>query len=299
MQISKLILLCTLLAAALPAVALNVFACEPEWQALAQEIGEDKISATSATTALQDPHHIQARPSLLAKIRRADLVICSGAELEIGWLPVLLQRGNNPNVRPGTPGFLEASAFVQLKDIPDTADRAQGDVHLSGNPHIQLDAHNIARIAKVLAARMVVLDPNNAPAYESGYADFDKRWQAAIQKWEANAAPLKGMPIVVHHKTWFYLEDWLGLNKIAELEPKPGVQPSVAHLQSVLTALKKQPARIIIRAPYFSSQASEWLSKRTGVPAVVLPTTVGGTPEAKNLFAMFDAIINSLLQAGP
>ena len=297
MRLRKLILATTLLAAAFPAAALNVFACEPEWQALAQEIGRDHISATSATTPLQDPHHIQARPSLLAKIRRADLVICTGAELEIGWLPVLLQRGNNPDVRPGTPGFLDASAFVQLKDIPDTADRAQGDVHLSGNPHIQLNPHNIARVAKALAARLTRLDPDNAAAYNAGYADFEKRWQAAIEKWEAQAAPLKDMPIVVHHKTWFYLEDWLGLNKVAELEPKPGVQPSVAHLQAVLTALKQQPAQIIIRAPYFSSQAGEWLAKRTGIQTVVLPTTVGGTPEAKNLFAMFDAILNSLLAA--
>src|SRR6195256_126564 len=179
--------------------ALNVFACEPEWGALAQELGGDKVSVFSATTALQDPHRIEARPSLIARIRSADLLICSGSELEIGWIPLLLTQSGNPRVQLGSPGYFEASQYVVKLEIPKVLDRALGDLHPGGNPHIHTDPRNIARVALALEERMVQIDPANADSYRSRAKSFLERWQAAVSRWERPAAPLKGVPIVVYH----------------------------------------------------------------------------------------------------
>lgn len=197
----RILALLSLLAAASPAAAgLNVFACEPEWAALAGELGGEHVSVYSATSAQQDPHHIQARPSLIARVRRADLVVCSGAELEVGWLPMLLRQARNPAVLPGRPGHFEASSFVKRLEVPAELDRSEGDVHAAGNPHVHLDPHRLATIAAALATRMADLDPGNAPDYRRQHADFAARWQAAIARWEEQAAPLRGVRSVVHHK---------------------------------------------------------------------------------------------------
>src|ERR1700694_1585873 len=170
---------------ALPAVAaLNVFACEPEWGALAQELGGDKVSIYLATTALQDPHRIEARPSLIARIRSADLVICSGSELEVGWLPLLFTQSGNDRIQPGTPGFIEASQFVVRLEIPKVVDRALGDIHPSGNPHVHLDPRNIAKVAEVVTERLVQLDHTNAEVYKTRASSFHERWQVAMQRWQ-------------------------------------------------------------------------------------------------------------------
>ncbi|MGH7463108.1 MAG: metal ABC transporter solute-binding protein, Zn/Mn family, partial [Longimicrobiales bacterium] len=213
---------------------LQVFACEPEWEALAREIGRDRVDTYSATTALQDPHYIQARPSLIAKVRNADLVVCSGAQLEIGWLPALLAKGNNPRVRPGTPGFFEASSFVRRLEVPASLDRARGDIHPQGNPHVQTNPYNISRIAVALTERMAQLDAASADTYRAGLDDFMQRWDAAISRWESRAAPLKGKRVITHHKSWVYLEDWLGLQEVGNLEPVPGLPPTTSHLSELL-----------------------------------------------------------------
>jgi zinc/manganese transport system substrate-binding protein len=222
--------------------ALNVFATVPEWGALAQELGGERVSIYVATNALQDPHHVEAKPSLIARARSADLVVATGAELEIGWLPLVMQQAGNPAIQPGKPGYLEAAAYVPLLEKPTRLDRADGDVHPGGNPHIQTDPRNIARVAGPLAARLAELDPPNAAYYRERYQAFAARWAAAIASWEKEAAPLKGVSIVVQHKAFTYLEVWLGLNEIAALEPKPGVEPSSAHLSEVLALLQRQPA---------------------------------------------------------
>jgi zinc/manganese transport system substrate-binding protein len=276
---------------------LRVFACEPEWSALAEEIGGEAVKATSATHALQDPHYVEARPSLISKVRKADIVICSGAQLEIGWLPLLLSKANNPRVLPGNDGFLEASSLVPRLDVPDSVDRAQGDMHPQGNPHIQMNPHNIALVARALGQRMARLDPENADRYEIGTRDFLERWKAAIAAWEARAAPLVNTQVVCHHKSWIYLEDWLQLNEVATLEPVPGIPPTTAHLSRLLEMLGTDGsgASAIIRAPFQSAKASEWLQDRTGIPAVMLPLTVGGSDEATDLFSLFDDVLNRLL----
>jgi len=285
-------------ALSLPSFALNVFASEPEWAALAQELGGDKVSAISATTAFQDPHHIEARPSLIARIRNADLVVCSGSELEVGWLPLLLQQSGNGRVQPGSPGYLEASQYVVKLEVPRILDRSMGDVHPGGNPHIQTDPRNIARVAVVLAERLAQLDAGNAAVYRSRAESFGKRWKEAIARWEQQGARLKGMPLVEHHKGFTYLINWLGLREVGNLEPKPGIPPTTSHLAELVEQMKQAPAKMIVYSSYDDPKAAQFLSQRTGIPSVMLPFTVGGSDRAKDLFGYFDDLL-ARLQAPP
>lgn len=284
--------------AALPAhAALKVLACEAEWAALATELGGDLVDAASATTGLQDPHRIEARPSLIARVRNADLLVCTGLQLEAGWLPVLLQKSGNRRIQPGQPGHFEAGAGVPRLDASASLDRAQGDVHGGGNPHIQLDPHNILRVANSLAARLAELDAAHAADYQRRLADFIARWNAAMQRWETAGAALKGVAVVSHHRDMVYLLNWLGMRGVGTLEPKPGLEPSSAHLSQLLAQLKQDPAQLILRAPYQNERASEWLAAQAGIPAVMLPNTVGGSDAATDLFTLFDDILARLTGA--
>ena len=279
--------------------ALNVFACEPEWAALAKEIGGDDVKVYSATTAMQDPHRIEARPSLIAQMRRANLVVCTGADLEVGWLPVLLQNANNAAVQPGRPGYFEAARFVPLLERPARLDRADGDVHAAGNPHLHTDPRNILRVAEALTARLAEVDPANAAAHRARGQAFAARWRAAIARWETRAAPLKNLPVAVQHKSFSYLLAWLGLREVAVLEPRPGVEPSVSHLARVAAQLQETPARAVLRAAYQSPRPADWLASRTGIPALALPYTVGGNDRAQDLFGLFDDTLDQLLKTVP
>jgi zinc/manganese transport system substrate-binding protein len=276
--------------------ALRVLACEPEWGALVQELAGDKASVYTATTGLQDPHHIQARPSLVAAARNSDLLVCTGAELEVGWLPLLIRQSGNNAIQSGKPGNFEAAAYVRKLELPERLDRADGDVHASGNPHIQTDPRNIALVAEPLARRLAELDPANAASYQARAADFMVRWRAAIQRWDKEAAPLRGASVVVQHKAFPYLQQWLGLVEVAVLEPKPGVEPTSTHLSAVLAGLQARPARMILRAAYNDGRGAEWLAERTKLTIVVLPFTVGGNEQAKDLFSLFDDTIQRLLK---
>ncbi|VVC85187.1 zinc ABC transporter substrate-binding protein [Sideroxydans sp. CL21] len=275
--------------------ALNVFACEPEWAALTQQLAGDKASIYTATGPLQDPHQVQARPSLIAKARSAQLLVCTGAELEIGWMPVVVRESTNNNIQPGSIGYFEAAKYITMLEVPGRLDRADGDVHAAGNPHIQTDARNYLPIAAALSKRLIQLDPANTAYYQQRYGAFDPQWRAAIVKWEKQAAPLRGIPVVVHHKGFPYLNDWLGLVEVAELEPKPGMEPSASYLEKVLNELQQHPARMVLRAAYQSERPSEWIADRAHIPAVMLPFTVGGTPQATDLFSLFDDTIQRLL----
>jgi zinc/manganese transport system substrate-binding protein len=275
--------------------ALNVFACEPEWAALTQQLAGDKADIYTATGPLQDPHQVQARPSLIARARNAQLLVCTGAELEIGWMPVVLQESGNSAIQPGSIGNFSAAQYVTMREVPKRLDRADGDVHPGGNPHIQTDARNFLPIAAALSQRLIQIDPANTAYYQQQLTVFDQKWRAAIVKWEKQAAPLKGIPIVVHHKGFAYMNNWLGLNEVAELEPKPGMEPSAAYLGKVLGELKQHPARMVIRAAYQNERPSAWIAERAHIPAVELPFTVGGTPQATDLFTMFDDTIQRLL----
>src|SRR5258706_7576231 len=282
---------------AAPALAtLNVFATVPEWGALAQELGGDKVKVYTATSALQDPHHVEAKPSLIARARSADLVVATGAELEIGWLPLVTQQAGNPKVQAGKPGYFEAAPLVPMTEKPTRLDRAEGDVHALGNPHIQTDARNIARVAGPLSPRLAELDPPNAAYYQARQHAFAERSTAAIGRLERDTAPLKVVSAGVPHKGFPYLLDWLGMKEVAALEPKPGVEPTIAHLSEVLEIVQRQPVKMVVRAAYQSDRASQWIAERAKINVVVLPFTVGGDDAAKDLFSLFDDTIQRLLK---
>lgn len=275
--------------------SLNIFACTPEWGALATELGGDKASVYTATTALQDPHRVEARPSLIARARSADLVVCTGAELEVGWLPLVQSQSGNAKIQSGQPGYFEAAAAVELIDRPARVDRALGDVHAAGNPHLHLDPRNVARVAQALGERMASLDRPEAAYYAGRTKAFLGRWSEATARWETKAASLKGLALVVHHKNLSYLIGWLGMREVAALEPKPGLPPSTAHLVELLTQLKRDPAKAVARAAYNEPRAAQWLSEQARIPALMLPYTVGGTDRANDLFGLYDDTLARLL----
>jgi zinc/manganese transport system substrate-binding protein len=293
----KLLMTILLAAASVPALAaLQVFATVPEWGALAREIGGDKVSVFTATTGLQDPHRIEARPSLLAQARRADLVVATGADLEVGWLPLVVRDSGNANIQPGRPGYFEAARYVTMLDVPAVLDRSRGDIHAAGNPHIQLDPRNLFRIGEALAARLGELDPPNAPAYQAGYMAFAGKWQAAILRWEKEALPLRGVPVLAHHDSFIYLAHWLGFKTMGTLEPKPGIEPTSGQLSGLVARQQSTPAKMVLRTAYQSDGPSLWIAEKAGIPAVMLPFTVGGTPAAGDLFGLFDDTVQRMLK---
>ena len=274
----------------------RVLACEPVWAAVVQEIGADRVRVDAATTPQQDPHYIQARPSLIAKVRQADLLVCSGADLEVGWLPVLLRQGANAKLAAGQLGNLDVSKLVPMLEVPTSLDRAQGDIHPYGNPHTETDPRNIARVADEVAKRLAAIDPQAAASYQARRDAFAARWSSAIAGWERKAAPLRGTEIVTHHVAWVYFVHWLGLVDVAHLEPKPGIPPSASSLAQLLGTLASHHPRAIVRLAYEPERPSAWLSERLAIPALVLPHAPGATPAAKDLFSVFDDAIDQLLK---
>jgi zinc/manganese transport system substrate-binding protein len=298
MKNSIRLLVVLMVAGVLPAhAALKVLATTPDWGALTTELGGERVNVYVATTALQDVHRVEAKPSLVARARSADLVVATGAELEVGWLPVLIQESGNSRIQPGAAGYFEAASALKLLEVPSKLDRAMGDIHPQGNPHVQLDPHNIATVAHALTAKLSALEPDQAAYYAARGKDFDARWTEAIKRWEAKAAPLKGESVVIMHRDQAYLCHWLGLNEVASIEPKPGVPPTASYLGQLVTKLTGTPPKLILLNAYNDAKPANWLSERVHAPAVVLPFSVGGSPEAKDLFGLFDDTLNKLLAA--
>jgi len=273
---------------------INVFACEPEWAALADEIGGDKLTIYSATTSMQDPHHIQARPSLIAKARRADLLVCSGAELETGWLPLLLRKAGNADIQPGQPGNFEAADYVEKQDVPKKLDRSMGDVHAEGNPHIHTRPDNILLVADALRQRLSEIDADNAKHYLLRYAAFEKRWTHKMVDWGKQTKFLQGENIVTHHNYWTYLNHWIGMNVIATLEPVPGVSPSSSHLAKIKKQLSQQKIKMILHVSYVNDRPTQWLSEQTGIAVITLPATVD-YQSGETLSQWFNKVIQQLV----
>ncbi len=285
-----------LLSACLPlqAEAVNIFACEPEWAALGQVLAPD-AKVTSATHAYQDPHYIEARPSLIARLRRADLAICSGAALEAGWLPALQQRAANPDVQSGQAGMLFVAEVVetigQLEAVPFGA----GDVHPEGNPHLHLDPERLRQAGAALSQRLAQVDPERAGEYRADYLRWSLAWQQRLEDWRQRAEPLRGQKIVVQHSTFDYLWRWLGVEVIADLEPKPGVPPTPGHLASLVSKVEAEQPLAIVHSWYQDPQSAQWLAQRTGIPVLALPST---TEPDKGLVApeqLFDYLLDQLL----
>jgi zinc/manganese transport system substrate-binding protein len=273
---------------------IDVFACEPEWAALVKELGGDRLNVYSATTSMQDSHHIQARPSLIAKARRADLLVCSGAELESGWLPLLLRKSGNASIQPNQPGYFMAADYIEKRDVPEKLDRSMGDVHAEGNPHIHTSPENILLVADALYERLAEIDVENRADYLARYQSFEKLWKQSLEQWKAKAAVLSGVNIVTHHTYWTYLNEWAGMHVLATLEPVAGVSPSSSYLAKVKKQLSQQKPKMILHVSYVSDRPSQWLAEQTGSPVVALPATVdfqGG----QTLSQWFDDVIQRLL----
>lgn len=286
------------LVAVTPAHAvLDVFACEPEWGALVTEIAGPRAKVYIATTAMQDVHRIQARPSLIARARTADLLVCTGADLEVGWLPMVRSQSGNDRIQLGRPGNFEVAGAVPKIDVPTVVDRALGDTHPMGNPHIQFGPVQIQRAAAELAKRLSAVDPAGNAEYKSRLEDFSRRWGEASERWARLGAPLKGVAVIQYHKNFNYLFAFLGMREVGSLEPKPGVEPSSSHLNHLVAQQKNDPARMILRASYHSRNAADWLAERTGLPSIELPASVGGSPEAKDLFGLYDDVIQRMVAA--
>ena len=280
---------------ALPASAtLTVFACEPEWQALVEVLGGNQVSVTSATTAFQDPHYVEARPSLIAKARRADLLVCTGAELEIGWLPLLLRQSGNADIQEGQPGYFLAAEQVARIEIPTNLDRSMGDLHASGNPHVHWGPYRMLTIARALSERMARLDAQHANRYQQRLQAFESVWRDKIQQWESQTRALVGKQVIVYHKNWSYLLAWLGINVVGDIEPKPGLPPTSAHLAELLEMTRSTQVDAILMANYQDDKGAQWLSDKTGLPVLSLPFTVGGSEKAKDLISLYHSVITAL-----
>lgn len=286
------------LALASPAAAFTVFACEPEWAALTRVL-LPAARLHVATHAGQDPHHIEARPALIAQLRRADLVACTGASLEAGWLPTLQDRAGNAKARD----VFFAADHVRLIDPQPGAIGTPwaGDVHAEGNPHLHSDPRNLLEVARALSERLGRELPAERAAIEQRRSAFEARWRQQIAEWERRAAPLRGRPVAAQHTTFGYLWHWLGMRQVADLEPKPGMAPTPGHLQRLLAGLRGAPPMAVVVSGYQDPRPGRWLTGQLGaqVPLVVLPATVSEDAAEKELVQWLDSLLRELLQALP
>ena len=274
-----------------------IFACSPEWASLAKEIvGDDTANIYSATGAKEDAHYVSARPSLLAKMRTSDFVFCTGADLEIGWLPLLLRSAASSKIQRGEKSYFEAvSSLNNLLEVPNSLDRIQGDIHAQGNPHIHLNPYNILKVALSFTHRMQTLYPQHHNLYQERYTSFKNKLQRNISKWEAMASPLKGLKFIEYHTHYSYLAQWIKLKKVASIEKKPGIPPTPNHLTQLVETVKRHKV-IIITNPQISNKYFKWLNKKTNAPICDIPFQVGATPTAQDIFKLFDETIIKLLE---
>jgi len=296
-----------LIAAALPlagapparaAGPLNVIGTTEDLASLAHEVGGDKIKVESMARGYQDPHFVEAKPSFVLKLNKADLLIAVGRELEIGWLPPLINQARNAKLQPGGAGYLDASQSAHILEIPTgQITRAMGDVHPAGNPHYWLEPGNGRLIAQAIPKTLSELDPAHAAYFASRYADFDGRLAAAEKRWDAAMAPYKGAKIVTYHRSWPNFAERFGLNVIGYVEPKPGIPPSPSHTLDLIQEMKRQGVKIILVEPYFDLKTPNSVARETGAQVVVLAPSVGAEKEIVDYFKLFDYDVDKLVAA--
>jgi zinc/manganese transport system substrate-binding protein len=291
--------LAVLLAATPAAAKLHIVATLSDLGSLAQQVGGDRVEVTYLCDGYRDPHHLEPKPSYARSVRGADLLVYDGLELEVGWLPPLLDTARNPDLRPGSQALLEASsAITKVLEVPTTPiDRSQGDLHPFGNPHYLLDPRNGVAVAEAIAERLAVLDPAGASYYEERAAAYRKHMDARIAEWEKEAASLKGVPVATYHKQWEYLADWLGLDVVGYIENRPGIPPSPRHVESLIKTLSSRQAKFIIVSTFADVKATEEVARRAGTTAVVLPAGVGGVDGTGTYEDLIDTIVKRLLGA--
>jgi len=294
-------LLLSLLALALPLRAeakLKVVASIETLADLTREVGGDRVEVTPLSHGYQDPHFVQAKPSLVLTMNRADALVYVGLDLEIGWLPPLVRQSRNGKIQQGQPGNIDCSTAIDIKDVPRMpADqmRAMGDIHPLGNPHYWIPPQNARAIARLLAQRFTALDAAGASAYQAHLADFDKRLAAKEKEWAARAAPLRGVKVVTHHKSWTYVAAWLGLVEIGYIEPKPGTPPSADHTARLIAAMHEAGVRLVIHEDFYPGSMASFVAEKGAGRVVACPSDVGARPQIKTYFDLGDAVIGALL----
>jgi len=273
---------------------LKVVATYPWIGELVKEVGKDWVSLYVIAKGTEDPHFVVPKPSHIAKMRDADLLIVQGASLEVGFLPPLLQQSNNPKIQPGRQGYLDLSQFVELVEKPVSVSRAMGEVHPEGNPHYQLDPHNIPPLAKAIAERLCQLDSPNCAYYRGNLEDFLKRWNARLTDWDKEFAKLKGTKVIQYHKLYDYLLRRYGMVLVGTLEPLPGIPPTGKHIEGLIS--QAQGVKFILQDVYHEKRTAQLVTQRLNAKVVILPHDVGAVPEAKNLFSLFDEILKRISQ---
>jgi zinc/manganese transport system substrate-binding protein len=292
----------TLLGSLLPAIpaqaAINVVATTEDLASLAREVGGDRIKVEAIAKGYQDPHFVEAKPSFILKLHAADLLIVVGREMEVGWLPPLVQQSRNARVQPGANGYLDASLNVRILEIPTgQITRAMGDVHPLGNPHYWLDPGNGRRIAQAIQQKLAALSPGDAAFFAQRYADFDRRLAEAEKRWDAMMAPYKGLRIVTYHRSWANLVDRFRLEVVGYVEPRPGIPPSPSHTLELIQAMKRDAIRLIVVEPYFDLKTPNAIARDTGAKVVVLPPSVGGVDAVRDYIGLFDYDLKLLVDA--
>jgi len=278
--------------------ALNVVTTTSDLASIVSEVGGDKIAVESLARGYQDPHFVEAKPSFVLKLNKADLLVVVGRDLEIGWLPALINQARNARIQPGADGYFDASLTAKILDLPTgQLTRAMGDVHPLGNPHYWLDPENGRAIAKAVQAKLSQKDPANAPYYAQRAADFDRRLSEAQQRWKSMMAPYKGIKVVTYHRSWANFADAFGIDVIGYVEPKPGIPPTPQHTLDVIQAMRAQGIKLIIVEPYFDSKTPNSIASQTGGNVLVLPPSVGGVPAASDYLKLFDTNISLLVGA--
>jgi zinc/manganese transport system substrate-binding protein len=278
--------------------AVNVMASTEDLADLTRQVGGDKVKVEAIARGYQDPHFVEAKPSFILKLAKADLLVVVGRELEIGWLPPLIQQSRNAKIQPGADGYLDASLTAKILEIPTgQITRAMGDVHPAGNPHYWLDPGNGRHIAKAIADKLGKMAPADAGYFQSRYADFDKRLAEAEKRWDAAMAPYKGLKIVTYHRSWPNFTDRFGLDVIGYVEPRPGIPPSPSHTIDLIGEMKRQQVKILLVEPYFDLKTPQSIARETGAKVVVMSPSVGGEKEITDYIALFDYDIKLLAAA--
>ncbi|MBI3663789.1 MAG: zinc ABC transporter substrate-binding protein [Acidobacteria bacterium] len=277
---------------------INVVTATTDLASLAEEVGGDRVSVTSIARGYQDPHFVEAKPSFLLLLKRADLLVVVGLQLEIGWLPPLVTQCGNPKIQPAAQGYFDASQFAEILEIPTTqVTRAMGDVHPMGNPHYWLDPQNGLRIAQGIAEKFSAMSPNDAAYFEQRLADFRKRIAAAEKRWDEQMKPYRGRKVVTYHRSWPNFTKRFGLEVVDYVEPRPGIPPSPGHTLELIQMMKRENVKVILVEPYFDLKTPQSVARGTGGQVVVLMPSVGGEKEITDYFKLFDYDINLLLKA--
>ena len=277
---------------------LNVVTSTTDMAALAQEVGGDKITVEALAKGYQDPHFVEAKPSFLLKLRNADLLILVGLQLEIGWLPPLITQCGNARIQVGAPGYLDASQFAEILDIPTgQVTRAMGDVHPLGNPHYWLDPNNGRRIARGIAQKLGEMDPADSQYFQQRFQDFDRRLTDAEKNWDAEMAPYRGRKLVAYHTSWSNFAKHFGLQVVGYIEPRPGIPPTPGHTIEIIQLMKRDNVKLVVVEPYFDLKTPNSIGSATGAEVIVLLPSVGGEKEVTDYFKLFDYDINLLIQA--